>query len=256
MSESVTLYATRWPVALALACGVFLVPASGAIAAGSADVPAASTAPVAPGASAALRQFAVAGPAKIIDGDTLDVAGQRVRLEGIDAPEAGQTCARRLIGTWNCGAASSKALASLIDGRDVQCESHGRDKYGRMLGICYVAGLDLNERMVRDGYAWAFVKYSARYAATEQVARAEKRGIFSTENEPAWAYRAGHWKQAEQAAPEGCAIKGNVTRNGQIYHMPWSPWYGRVQVDPARGERWFCSESEAVAAGWRAAHGS
>lgn len=250
MSESATLHTTRWPVALALACGVFLVPASGAIAAGSADAPAA------PGASAALRQFAVAGPAKIIDGDTLDVVGQRVRLEGIDAPEAGQTCARRLIGTWNCGAASSKALASLINGRDVQCESHGRDKYGRMLGICYVAGLDLNERMVRDGYAWAFVKYSARYAHTEQAARAEKRGIFSTDNVPAWAYRAGHWKQAEQAAPEGCAIKGNVTRNGQIYHMPWSPWYGRVQVDPARGERWFCSESEAVAAGWRAAHGS
>jgi hypothetical protein len=58
---------------------------------------------------------------------------------------------------------------------------------------------------------------------------------------------------AEQQAPDGCAIKGNITENGHIYHMPWSPWYGRVKVDPAQGERWFCSEAEAKSAGWRSA---
>ena len=46
-------------------------------------------------------------------------------------------------------------------------------------------------------------------------------------------------------------IKGNITDNGRIYHMPWSPWYGKVRIDPARGERWFCNENEAMAAGWR-----
>ncbi len=59
------------------------------------------------------------------------------------------------------------------------------------------------------------------------------------------------------AAPDGCVIKGAVTKNGRIYHMPWSPWYDKVRIDddPAkRGERrWFCSEAEAEAAGWRPA---
>ena len=71
--------------------------------------------------------------------------------------------------------------------------------------------------------------------------------------EPAWLFREKHWAGAEQAAPKGCAIKGNVTAHGHIYHMPWSPWYGKVKVDAAKGERWFCSESEAMAAGWRPA---
>ena len=48
-------------------------------------------------------------------------------------------------------------------------------------------------------------------------------------------------------------IKGNITRTGQVYHMPWSPWYGKTRVDARRGERWFCSEDEAIAAGWRPA---
>ena len=52
---------------------------------------------------------------------------------------------------------------------------------------------------------------------------------------------------------DGCAIKGNVTRNGRIYHMPWSPWYGQVTIDETQGKRWFCSETEAMAAGWRPA---
>ena len=56
------------------------------------------------------------------------------------------------------------------------------------------------------------------------------------------------------AAPQGCAIKGNVTAHGKIYHMPWSPWYARIKMDPDKGRRWFCTEAEAVAAGWRPAN--
>jgi hypothetical protein len=66
-------------------------------------------------------------------------------------------------------------------------------------------------------------------------------------------FRDKRWASAETAAPNGCAIKGNVTAHGHIYHMPWSPWYGKVRIDPTKGERWFCSESEAKAAGWRPA---
>ena len=66
-----------------------------------------------------------------------------------------------------------------------------------------------------------------------------------------WDYRAKRWAAAEQKAPEGCAIKGNITKNGRIYHMPWSPWYAQIKIDADKGKRWFCTEAEALAAGWR-----
>lgn len=193
------------------------------------------------------------GPARVIDGDTLEIAGRHVRLEGIDAPETAQTCGRRFIGTWSCGTAASNALNSLVSGHEVACESRGTDKYDRMLGICFVDGRDINAEMVREGFAWAFVKYSKTYVQQEAEARASKAGIWQGESEPAWVYREKRWAGAEQAAPRGCAIKGNVTEHGHIYHMPWSPWYGKVKVEETKGERWFCTEAEAIAAGWRPA---
>lgn len=198
----------------------------------------------------------IVGRAVVVDGDTIDVAGERIRLEGIDAPEAGQTCARRLIGTWRCGADATKALRKLVQGVTVTCERRGTDRYGRILGVCFADGVEINRRMVEQGHAWAFVKYSTSYVAEEQRARRDHRGVFATDNQPPWDYRARRWAGAEQQAPDGCAIKGNVTRNGRIYHMPWSPWYAKVVIDQARGERWFCSENEAVAAGWRPAQGT
>ena len=76
-------------------------------------------------------------------------------------------------------------------------------------------------------------------------------GIWQGESKPAWEYRAKRWAAAEEKAPEGCAIKGNVTKNGRIYHMPWSPWYAQIRIEPDKGKRWFCTEAEALAAGWR-----
>ena len=198
----------------------------------------------------------VRGVAQVIDGDTLLIGDTRVRLEGIDAPESSQTCSRRWIGHWNCGRAAARELARLTAGRTVECRHHGIDKYGRMLGICYADGQDLNELMVRRGFAWAFVKYSQIYVTAEAEARAAKVGIWQGEAEPAWDYRTRRWAGAEDEAPKGCAIKGNVSRNGHIYHVPWSAWYDKVKIEPARGERWFCTEAEAVAAGWRPAQPS
>lgn len=191
------------------------------------------------------------GPARVIDGDTLDVGGERVRLEGIDAPELTQTCPRRLIGTWACGKAAARELRRKVEGREVSCQARGTDKYGRTLGVCFVAGNDVNAEMVRLGFAWAFRKYSSSYVREEAQARAQHAGIWQADAQPAWEYRRQRWEGAEQKAPEGCAIKGNISANGRIYHMPWSPWYGRVGIEESRGERWFCSEAEAVAAGWR-----
>ena len=236
MSETYRFFRSRWPVALALAAAALVLIPS-AVSLGTAAGP------------------VLTGTAAVIDGDTLEVAGARVRLEGIDAPEAGQTCARKGGRTWSCGTEATAQLKSLIGGREVACRSAGRDKYGRVLGWCAAGGRDLNGEMVRSGHAWAFVRYSTRYQAAETQARRAKAGIWQGEAEPAWAFRERRWGVAEAAAPNGCAIKGNVTANGHIYHMPWSPWYAKVRVEPAKGERWFCNEAEAAEAGFRPARG-
>lgn len=202
----------------------------------------------------------IVGVARVTDGDTLVIGSAIVRLEGIDAPEADQTCRLRLLGlpvpgTWRCGLEATRHLERLVRDRSVHCESRGTDAYGRMLGACVTEGLDINADMVRNGLAWAFVKYSQRYVEVEADARAAKRGIWQGEAVPAWQWRAERWRAAEgEKRTDGrpaCIIKGNITRRGNIYHMPWERWYDKTRIEPAKGERWFCSEAEAVAAGWR-----
>lgn len=202
------------------------------------------------------RDGDVSGMARVVDGDTLDIAGTRVRLEGIDAPESAQKCRSAWWpGRWRCGLAAERALKRLVRGQTVRCLRQGVDKYRRLIGVCYVNGKDINAEMVRLGYAWAFTKYSTSYVAEEATARAARRGIWWAKTEPAWEYRATRWAANEQVAPDGCAIKGNITKSGRIYHMPWSPWYDKVRIDEDDGERWFCSEADAEAAGWRAVAG-
>jgi endonuclease YncB( thermonuclease family) len=194
----------------------------------------------------------LSGIARVIDGDTIAIGETRVRLEGIDAPESGQTCGRRWFGSWACGAAATAELARIIGDKSVSCDPRGLDRYGRTLAVCFVDGRDINAQMVRRGYAWAFVKYSRLYVGEEAQARAEGLGVWQGEAMPPWEYRARQWTTtAETQAPGGCAIKGNVTRNGRIYHMPWSPWYAQIRMEPEKGKRWFCTEAEALAAGWR-----
>ena len=154
MSDSIPHWLSRRPVASALV---------GVIALGFLSLmPAHNTA-----ARATSVGGELAGLARVIDGDTIEIDGRHVRLEGIDAPEAGQTCGRRLIGSWSCGTAAADRLAKLVAKRRVSCESRGTDKYDRMLGICFVDGRDINAEMVREGLAWAFVKYSQTYVKEE-----------------------------------------------------------------------------------------
>ncbi len=197
----------------------------------------------------------IAGRAIVVDGDTIDVDGRRVRLEGIDAPELSQTCTKQGGGTWACGRAAANALDDLVRGTGLVCKSEGKDKYGRTLGLCARDGLDLNGEMVRRGLAWAFVKYTKTYVGVEAEARKAHAGIWQADTQTAWDYRSARWQTAETAAPDGCAIKGNISGNGRIYHMPWNTWYPKVKVDAALGEKWFCDEAAAVAAGWRPAKG-
>lgn len=195
----------------------------------------------------------VEGRALVIDGDTIVIEGTRVRLEGIDAPESGQQCLRLDGQSWRCGIAAAQALAELVSDKHVRCEGSERDRYDRLIGVCRVGSLEINAEMVRRGLAWAFVRYSKRLLNEEREARSRRLGIWQVENEPAWDYRARRWAQSQAQAPGGCAIKGNISRQGRIYHMPGSAYYDAVEINPSRGERWFCTENEAIAAGWRPA---
>lgn len=195
----------------------------------------------------------ITGLGRVVDGDTLDVGPTRVRLEGIDAPELAQTCRTASGELWDCGKAAASFLRSMVQQRDLACDHSGSDVYRRTLATCFDEGTNINEAMVRAGMAWAFVKYSRAYVADEADARGRKVGVWQGPAEAPWNFRHAEWQVAETAAPSGCAIKGNISARGHIYHMPWSPWYGRVKIDTSHGERWFCSEAEALTAGWRPA---
>lgn len=189
---------------------------------------------------------------RVVDGDTLSINGVHYRLHGIDAPEAGQRCIDKSRGTWRCGDEATRHLEELIGRAVPVCDNRGIDDYDRIIAVCMVGGRDLNKTMVLDGYAWAFRRYSEDYAGDEDLASRRGLEIWQAPTQTAWDYRAAKWEVAAQEAPEGCPIKGNISSSGRIYHAPWSPWYAKTKVSVEKGERWFCSEREALDAGWRA----
>ena len=132
----------------------------------------------------------IRGLAYIIDGDTIDVAGTRIRLNGIDAPESAQTC---LIASrsWRCGAAATDALTGILRGHDVRCEPTGIDRYHRTLAHCRRAddNLDINGWMVREGWAVAYRQYSYAYMPDEMLARLADRGLWAGTFEMPWDFR-------------------------------------------------------------------
>lgn len=152
----------------------------------------------------------------------------------------------------DCGVEALEALNDLLKSGTVTCDSMGEDGYGRIIGKCLVAGQDIGAKLVSDGFAYAFVKYSTDYVSEEDLARSRGVGVWQGDYQRPWDYRAEKWAYSKQTAPKGCPIKGNISRGGKIYHAPWSPWYGKTIIDEGKGERWFCSEADAVAAGWRA----
>jgi len=210
---------------------------------------------------------AVVGVASVIDGDTIEIHEQRIRLYGIDAPEASQPC--DLGGKpWRCGQASANALGDYIGRRTVTCEPRARDRYRRLVAACSVGGASISAWMVREGWAVAYRRYSQDFVADEATARAAKRGIWRSTFIVPWEWRAqrraggiavgarpvSSHSPSSESHRTGCDIKGNINSKGErIYHVPGGQSYASTLIDPARGERWFCSEAEAQAAGWRRA---
>lgn len=199
------------------------------------------------------------GTARIVDGDTLALGAIKIRLHGIDAPEMSQTCNDTHGAEWTCGKWSKAALERLAVG-PVTCVQNDIDRYERVVGTCFAQGINLNAAMVAKGAAFAYVKYARDYVAQETQARRMAAGMWRSGVQDPSDYRAEKRAatQTRHAAavapnPKGCAIKGNISKSGRLYHVPGSRWYEGTRINEAQGEQWFCSEQDAKAAGWRAA---
>lgn len=129
----------------------------------------------------------ISGAVRVIDGDSLVVEGVEIRLFGIDAPEARQSCVRDGK-AWPCGREATRRLRAMIAGRAVACRAREEDRYGRAVATCEAGADDLGAMIVRSGFA---VAYGA-YEAEERSARDHKRGIWDSTFETPAVWRARH----------------------------------------------------------------
>src|ERR1700679_2918446 len=216
------------------------------------------------------------------DAGTIDVGGVTYRLGGIDAPAPDQVCIDDQADSWACGAEARDQLASLIGDRDVRCEDLGADTaYNKWhVGIC-TGGDDatsLNQLLVRRGLAMNFASAGqSRFGQDEADAKSNRRGLWKGCFAAPQEFRAGRKDGAllgaacrtdkdreirevlfplEPAMPSGCGIKGKyalrarVTGNIGIYHLQVCRSYPAL----TRPDRWFCTEDDARAAGFRKAY--
>lgn len=131
----------------------------------------------------------IAGQATVVDGDTLTVGGQRVRLWGIDAPESHQACSRGG-SRYQCGSEATLHLWTLVASGAVRCEVKTHDRYKRAVAVCRSQGRDVGAEMVRAGWALAFVRYSSEYVGAEAEARSARRGMWAGTFDAPWDWRA------------------------------------------------------------------
>lgn len=132
----------------------------------------------------------ISGIARVIDGDTIKIGKERIRLHGIDAPESKQMCSKS-DGCYSCGIIATEYLDDIAGGKMVTCRYERRDKYGRIIGKCDAAGADIEASMVSQGWALAYRQYSTDYIADEDDAREAKRGIWRGRFEKPWRWRRG-----------------------------------------------------------------
>ncbi len=118
------------------------------------------------------------GTATVIDGDTVEVAGAKIRLFGIDAPELTQKC-RLQAEIYRCGERAKSALAALLEGREVHCQGNAYDRYGRLLAVCSNGLTDVNGAMVLMGWAIAYRRFSGIYVGLEEQAKAARAGMWA-----------------------------------------------------------------------------
>jgi len=139
----------------------------------------------------------ISGYAIVIDGDTIKINNDKIRLYGIDAPEKKQLCKRKYLSisffsfdkNYPCGEISTKKLKEIINNKIVKCYIEGHDRYKRKLANCYKDKLNINSWMVRNGFAVAYNKYSKKYLKEEAQAKNDKLGMWQGKFEMPWEWR-------------------------------------------------------------------
>jgi endonuclease YncB( thermonuclease family) len=217
----------------------------------------------------------ISGTPRIVDGDTVEIGQTKIRLVGIDAPETDQICLSANGENWACGVTARDELIRHSNGQLWECTMTGTDQYGRSLANCLIEGEDVSKWMVRSGRALSFVRYSHAYDADEVAAKEERTGLWAGSFTAPWDWRHRNKTtmilgaasvpvnaqtillsavSASKAPSPECVIKGNVNRKGErIYHLAGQLNYANINMTKGLGERWFCTEVEAKAAGWRKA---
>ena len=200
---------------------------------------------------------------RVIDGDTIEIeGGDRVRYIGIDTPETVDP--RKPVQCF--GVEASRKNKELAEGKEVRLEKDitDKDKYGRLLRYVWIGESMINLELVKQGFASSYsyppdIKYQDDFVKAEREARDAKRGLWGApcqENANATApITVPSQVETSVVVPlSSCVIKGNINSSGEmIYHLPGCASYNVTKIDESRGEKWFCSESEALSAGWRKA---
>ncbi len=203
---------------------------------------------------------------KVVDGDTLDVLiegkVERLRLIGINTPETVDP--RKTVECF--GVEASNKAKSLLTGKKIYLEkdtSQGeRDKYNRLLRYVFLEdGTNFNLLMIREGYAYEYTYdvpylYQTEFKNTQKEASIRKVGLWGTVCEKSTTEDELKNPLPTQinTAHNTCTIKGNINTNGdKIYHMIGCDSYEKTDVDESREEKWFCTEEDALASGWRRA---
>jgi endonuclease YncB( thermonuclease family) len=132
------------------------------------------------------------GVTSVIDGDTIEIHGQRFRLFGIDAPESKQLCYDAADKPYRCGQVAANALRNLIGRQTVACAKKDVDRYKRIVAKCFVNEQDLGANLVSKGLAVAYVRYSQEYVSAEATARSRKYGLWAGAFEMPWDWRKAH----------------------------------------------------------------
>ena len=206
----------------------------------------------------------------LVDGDTLDIkyndTTERIRLIGVDTPETVDS--RKTVECF--GREASEYLKSKLEGKLVSIESDptqsDRDKYNRLLRYVYLDGEDVGLSIIANGYGHEYtynIPYmkQSEYKAAQSKASEQNLGLWSPSTCNGDSTRAASASDNTVPVPPSgtstpnsteCLIKGNINNKGvKIYHVPGQQYYNETVITPSKGERYFCTEQEAIDAGWR-----
>ena len=139
----------------------------------------------------------ISGIAEVVDGDTIKIRSNKIRLFGIDAPEKKQFCKKIYLTIsilnfqkdYPCGKISTMKLKKKISNKEIICKSSEKDKYRRLIAVCFKKQTNLNAWMVKNGYAVAYRKYSKKFVSQETIAKKNKLGLWQGSFEMPWDYR-------------------------------------------------------------------